>query len=65
MLGARAGQLEMDVVTEGVSAAAALSPGCATQWRLHAVDASQASSYSHRVFSLQVQRPLLGREPCS
>jgi hypothetical protein len=56
------GGLELDVIWEGVSAAAALHdealrPGSATRWRLHATHPAQASCYSHRVFSLQARRP--------
>ena len=55
-----AGGLELDIIWQDVSAAAAvhdeaLSPSGATQWRLHASDPAQASSYGHRMFLLQAR----------
>lgn len=45
---------------ENLSAAAtvheqALQPGAASRWCLQALDTSQAPSYAHQIFSLQVQ----------
>lgn len=60
IIAAAAGQLELDLVWENISAAAAVhghptKPASATHWRLHVLDPSRRPSYSHRIFSLQVQ----------
>ena len=58
-LGSLTGHLEMDLVWENISAAAAVhghatKAGSASHWRLHVLDPLQAPSYGHQIFSLKV-----------
>lgn len=55
----RAGHLELDLVWENISAAAAAhgqatKPASASHWRVHVLDPAQAPSHGHRLFSLKV-----------
>ena len=61
-MGGLAGHLEIDLVWENISAAAAVQghatrTGSASHWRLHVLDPAQAPSYGHRLFSLKVGDP--------
>ncbi|BDA43382.1 Rab3 GTPase-activating protein catalytic subunit [Coccomyxa sp. Obi] len=56
------GHLELDLVWENISAAAAAhgqatKPASASHWRVHVLDPAQAPSHAHRIFSLKSKEP--------